>query len=92
MPEVICQIRWPDGTEDRCYSPSTIIRDYLAANASYSVTDFTTRVTTALDHAALRVKAVHGMRCTRADAEARRLSQIAKKFRPEEIIACLSMT
>jgi len=29
MPEMQFQIRWPDGSETFCYSPSLVIKDYL---------------------------------------------------------------
>jgi len=29
MPVTHFVVRWPDGTEARCYSPSSVVRDYL---------------------------------------------------------------
>ena len=28
MPETWFHIRWPDGSEERCYSPSRVIKDF----------------------------------------------------------------
>lgn len=92
MPEVHFHIRWPDGTEDTCYSPSTVIRDHLAAGQTYAVSEFLTRSETALDQAALRVKAKLGFRCSNADAQAARIRSRAATFDPEETVTCLSMT
>ena len=92
MPEVMFQIRWPDGHEETCYSPSTVIRDYLKADTPYDLAEFLDRVVTGLDHAARRVEAKLGSRCGIADAEARRISATAKRFKAEERILCLSLT
>ncbi len=36
MPEMRFQIRWPDGADETCYSPSLVIKDHLAVGVSYS--------------------------------------------------------
>ena len=40
MPEVLFTLRWPDETEETCYSPSSVIHDYLTANTTYPLADF----------------------------------------------------
>lgn len=92
MPEVDFRIRWPDGSEETCYSPSTAIRTYLAAGESYRVRDFMDRSLAGLDLAARRVEVKYGFRCTSADSQAARLRTRAAGFDPEETITCLSMT
>ncbi|SLN26287.1 hypothetical protein ROJ8625_01051 [Roseivivax jejudonensis] len=92
MPEVDFRIRWPDGSEETCYSPSTAIRTYLSAGTSYPLRDFMDRSLAGLDLAAQRVEAKYGFRCTSADAQAARLTARAAEFSPEETIKCLSMT
>lgn len=92
MPEVTFRIRWPDGTEDACYSPSTAIRDHLAAGQSYTLPEFLTRCDAGLDLAARRVEAKFGFRCGRADGQAARIRSRAAAFSPEETVECLSMT
>ncbi len=91
MPEVTFRIRWPDGTEEDCYSPSTIIHDHLTAGQTYRVDDFHSRSGTALDLAALRVAAKYGFRCSAADAQAARLAAAVARFTPEETVICLSI-
>ncbi len=66
MPEVRMTIRWPDGSEESCYSPSLILKDYFQAGQSYSVADFCDRSRTALTIAGERVRAKFGFACPRA--------------------------
>ena len=92
MPEVTFVIRWPDGREEGCYSPSTVIREHLSAQTDYSLEDFLSRALAGLDQAALRVKAKYGSRCGMADAQAAQISAKAAKFSAEETVQCLSVT
>lgn len=40
MPEIHFLVRWPDGSVQRCYSPSTVVADYLVAGQDYASTEF----------------------------------------------------
>jgi uncharacterized repeat protein (TIGR04042 family) len=91
MPETTFRIRWPDGIEEDCYSPSTVIHDHLKAGQTYRVDDFDTRSHKALDLAARRVEAKYGFHCTSADAQAARLATSITRYKPEEMITCLSI-
>jgi uncharacterized repeat protein (TIGR04042 family) len=91
MPETIFRIRWPDGVEEECYSPSTVIHEHLKAGQSYRVDDFDTRSRIALDLAARRVEAKYGFRCSSADAQAAKLATSIARYKPEEIITCLKI-
>ena len=66
MPEMHFSIEWPSGARERCYSPSSIIEDYLAPGESYSVAEFVERVTRALHIASARVEARYGFACSSA--------------------------
>ena len=55
MPEVMFKVKWPDGKIDDCYSPSTVISDYLKEGESYSVKDFVELSSQALNLASERV-------------------------------------
>jgi uncharacterized repeat protein (TIGR04042 family) len=66
MPEMTFRIRWPDGTEASCYSPSLVMHDHLVAGADYPLADFVTRSTAALEIASQRVRARYGFACTSA--------------------------
>ncbi len=92
MPEVTFRIRWPDGLEDACYSPSTSIRGHLAAGESYALSDFLRRSEAGLEQAARRVEAKFGFRCSSADAQAASIKARAAAFAPEEVVTCLSIT
>lgn len=91
MPETTFRIRWPDGVEEDCYSPSTVIRDHLNAGESYRVDAFLAISRTALDLAARRVEAKFGFRCTSADAQAAKIAATVTRYQPEETVTCLSI-
>lgn len=91
MPETRFRIRWPDGQEEDCYSPSTIIHDHLSAGEAYRVDDFAARSAKALDLAARRVEAKYGFRCSSADAQAERLATATTRYKPEETVTCLTI-
>lgn len=91
MPETSFRIRWPDGAEEDCYSPSTVIYDHLKAGETYRVDEFDTRSRAALDLAARRVEAKFGFRCSSADAQAAKLAVAIARYKPEETVTCLSI-
>lgn len=91
MPETMFRIRWPDGAEEECYSPSTVIHDHIKAGESYSVDEFHARSRTALDLAAQRVEAKFGFRCSSADAQAARIAAAVTRYQPQEVVTCLSI-
>nr|WP_087573562.1 MSMEG_0570 family nitrogen starvation response protein [Sphingomonas sp. CDS-1] len=66
MPEMIFRIRWPDGVEEDCYSPSTIIREHLTPGTDYPLADFRACAIAALEAANARVRARFGMGCAQA--------------------------
>lgn len=82
MPEMRFQIRWPDGAEEICYSPSLVIKDHLAVGTSYSVADFLERSRTALMIASDRVQAKYGMPCSRALRQLALIEDRASRFTP----------
>ncbi len=80
MPEMRFLIRWPDGTAERCYSPSLVVKDYFVPGASYQLADFLARSRTALNIASDRVKAKYGRRCSLAIAQLARIETAAVAF------------
>lgn len=66
MPEIRFTIIWPDGTEECCYSPSLIVKDYFAPGTDYPITDFLSRSRTSLRIASDRVAQKFGFPCSRA--------------------------
>jgi uncharacterized repeat protein (TIGR04042 family) len=63
MPEIRFKIQWPDGSQETCYSPSTVIKKYLELNRDYDLADFVDRSRTALTIASDRVRAKYGRPC-----------------------------
>lgn len=80
MPEMLFQIRWPDGATEQCYSPSLVIKDHLAVGASYPLSDFMARSRAALTIASDRVREKYGFACSRAMGQLARLEAVAQRF------------
>lgn len=80
MPEMRFVITWPDGSEETCYSPSLIIRDYLAEGQSYPLADFVRRSQEALHIASDRVEAKYGMACSAALDQLQRIESKSQSF------------
>jgi uncharacterized repeat protein (TIGR04042 family) len=80
MPEMHFRIRWPDGSAERCYSPSLVIKDHMAPGESYTLADFLDRSRTALRIASDRVQAKYGMPCSRALGQLARIEAAASRF------------
>jgi uncharacterized repeat protein (TIGR04042 family) len=72
MPEMHFVVRWPDGVESRCYSPSLVVREHLEVGREYQMPDFVARSRTMLNIGSERVRAKYGYICTGA------LDQLAK--------------
>lgn len=77
MPEVIFHIRWPDGREERCYSPSTAIRQHLTAGQTYPLAEFVARARAGLTAASDRVAAKYGFACSSAADQLARIEAAA---------------
>jgi len=66
MPEMRFKIQWPDGSQEICYSPSLVIKDYFVPEREYALTEFVEKARTALTIASDRVQAKYGMPCSLA--------------------------
>jgi uncharacterized repeat protein (TIGR04042 family) len=92
MPEVIFHIRWPDGVEERCYSPSTIIHQHLKAGESYPLEDFVARARAGLIAASDRVALRYGFACSSAMDQLARIEAAAHRHnRDGACVICLSL-
>ncbi len=80
MPEIRFQIRWSDGTQDSCYSPSLIVKEYFSPNTEYELEDFVTRSRTALKIASDRVEAKYGRPCGLALGQLQDIEDKSKQF------------
>lgn len=82
MPEMRFSLLWPDGTRDRCYSPSLVIKDYLEPGRSYGLDDFLGRAREALRIASDRVEARYGFPCSLALGQLRAIEAAAARQPP----------
>ncbi|MBC7436088.1 MAG: MSMEG_0570 family nitrogen starvation response protein [Bdellovibrionales bacterium] len=79
MPVVHFHVRWPDASQTRCYSPSTVIGDYLRPGQSYPLDEFLVRVREALATASERVRGKYGFACSQALDQLAEIETIAQK-------------
>lgn len=80
MPEMHFALRWPDGSESRCYSPSSTVQDFFAAGEPYPLPDFLDRSRRAFHHASERVRSRYGYACTSAMAQLQQIEHAAARF------------
>ncbi len=80
MPVMHFHVRWPDASETRCYSPSLVVRDYLAPGTQYRLDDFLQRTREALGIASERVRAKYGFACSQAMDQLAEIERIAARF------------
>jgi uncharacterized repeat protein (TIGR04042 family) len=80
MPEMRFTVRWPDDTTSSCYSPSLVVKEFLAVGASYPLADFVGRSRDALTIASDRVRQKYGFHCTGAAAQLAEIEQAAARF------------
>ncbi|MBO9477917.1 MSMEG_0570 family nitrogen starvation response protein [Shimia sp. R11_0] len=92
MPETRFTIRWPDAQIEECYSPSTVVRDFLTADTTYPLEEFVTRCRIALEKASTRVEAKFGYRCTSAEAQLTAIEHKASAFPATADVTCLKIT
>lgn len=83
MPEMRFTIRWPDGHRERCYSPSLVVRDYLAPGESYGLADFVAKTRSALEIASERVREKYGFACSAALDQLDRIEAVARDQDPD---------
>jgi uncharacterized repeat protein (TIGR04042 family) len=80
MPEICFQIQWSNGSEETCYSPSSVVKDYFMPDSEYALDDFVERSHTALKIASDRVLAKYGMPCSRALGQLQRIEATAAQY------------
>ncbi len=70
MPVMLFKVRWPDGTVETHYSPSTVIQDFFEVGRTYALADFLDQCRRGLHAASARVASVYGgAGCSRAMAQ-----------------------
>ncbi|ASJ73770.1 MSMEG_0570 family nitrogen starvation response protein [Granulosicoccus antarcticus] len=79
MPETHMEIRWPDQSTESCYSPSTVIGEYLQAGKDYPLAEFVERCDQALNEASERVRKKYGYACSAASDQNEHIKRQAAK-------------
>ncbi len=80
MPEMRFDIEWPDGSQEKCYSPSSVVKDYLKADTVLSVNEFVSISGRALMAASDRVQQKYGYACSSALDQLKSIQLTARKF------------
>ena len=80
MPEMHFTVRWPDGQQHTCYSPSLVVQDFLTPGQHYALADFLQRTHQALSIASDRVAAKYGFACSRAMDQWAAIARQAQAF------------
>ncbi|MDR5782853.1 MSMEG_0570 family nitrogen starvation response protein [Caballeronia sp. LZ065] len=80
MPVMHFLIRWPDGVEANCYSPSTVVGEFFTAGQRYPVDDFVARSRKALHIGSERVREKYGFACSAALDQLARIEEDARRF------------
>lgn len=80
MPEINFKIQWPDGTQEVCYSPSLVVKQYFTPNQDYALSDFLERSRTSLQIASDRVQAKYGMPCSMALKQLAQIEATATRY------------
>jgi len=94
LPEMHWTLRWPDGSEERCYSPSSVITELFTPGQSYPMPEFLQRARIAMERASNRVRRKYGFACTSAMAQLDRIEQRVADFegQTDAQVTCLSIT
>ncbi|HXZ08600.1 MAG TPA: MSMEG_0570 family nitrogen starvation response protein [Paraburkholderia sp.] len=80
MPVMHFKIRWPDGIEASCYSPSTVVGEFFVAGERYPVDDFVARAREALNIGSERVREKYGFACSAALDQLAQIEAAATRF------------
>lgn len=80
MPVMHFKVQWPDGTEANCYSPSTVVGEFLVAGQRYALGDFVKRAREALHIGSERVREKYGFACSAALDQLVQIEEAALRF------------
>ncbi|WP_423820587.1 MSMEG_0570 family nitrogen starvation response protein [Salinisphaera sp. SPP-AMP-43] len=80
MPETWFNVRWPDDSRMRCYSPSSTITQFFEPGARYAVSEFVGIARAALTHASERVRAKYGYACSASAEQLAVIERAAEAF------------
>lgn len=80
MPAIHFKLRWPDGQEMRCYSPSLVVKDHLTAGVRYPMPQFMRVVRVSLHTASERVRQKYGFACSMALDQLAAIEEVAQAY------------
>ncbi|PLZ03815.1 hypothetical protein CY652_02210 [Burkholderia sp. WAC0059] len=80
MPVTHFRVRWPDGEEADCYSPSSVVTGFFTPGEAYALADFVARSREALGLASERVRAKYGYACSAAMDQLAQIEDRAGRF------------
>lgn len=83
MPVMYFRVQWPDRSEDDCYSPSSVVKQFFTPGESYALADFLARARTALNLASERVRAKYGYACSSALDQLAQIEASARRYRAQ---------
>jgi uncharacterized repeat protein (TIGR04042 family) len=83
MPEMHFLVRWPDGGEMRCYSPSLVVREHVEVGRAYSVAEFLALSRATLEIGSERVRAKYGYACSAAMDQLALIEERAAGYLPD---------
>jgi len=84
MPERNFEVKWPDGSTESCYSPSSTIEHYLREGKEYSLKQFSDIAETALTEASNRVVQKYGFSCSSAMDQLQKIKQRVKQYEAKD--------
>ena len=92
MPETFWTVRWPDGAEEKLYSPSSVVAELFTPGTTYKVPDFLHRARIAMERASNRVERKYGFACSSAMDQLARIELKISAFEDQSEITCLQIT
>ncbi len=91
MPETSITVQLPDGSQQNCYSPSTVVRNYFSSGEELPVEEFLIKARKALNEASARVEAKFGFSCSGASASLANIESWGQQLSPTETVKILSV-
>ena len=84
MPAMYFNVRWPDDSTSKCYSPSSTITEFFEAGKRYPLEEFVEISRAALHNASDRVRMKYGYMCSSAMDQLQQIEARAETFRDKE--------
>jgi len=79
-------VRWPDGGEMRCYSPSLVVREHIEVGRAYPLAEFVALCRAMLEIGSERVRAKYGYACSSAMDQLALIEERAADLPPDALV------